>query len=226
MLSTAVVSFLLAASSVAAYTQAWTGGTAPYFLSIVGGVISSHFWTVSLTTFCRAIQIPGGQPSAAALESFPETSDTSVTWTVDIAAGTSISLSLKDSTGTIVYSDQVTIQAGTTTSCVGASSAASGSSTSAAAAGGSSSSAAAAGASSTTSKAASTGSSSAAAGSSSSSAASNAKTTSSSSGAATSGSSTTSSAAASSTSSTGAASGIVAPLTAVAAVALGAVALL
>ncbi|KAJ7781133.1 hypothetical protein B0H16DRAFT_608294 [Mycena metata] len=75
----------------------WTDGTAPYYVSI----------------------IPGGDTSASALETFASTSDTSLTWTVDIAAGTSIAVQLKDSTGTIAYSDAVTIQSGSDTSCVG-----------------------------------------------------------------------------------------------------------
>ncbi|KAJ7498812.1 hypothetical protein FB451DRAFT_11264 [Mycena latifolia] len=81
----------------------WSDGTAPYYLSI----------------------IPGGDTSSAALKSFDSTSDTSLTWTVDIAAGTSISLALKDSTGTVAYSDAVTIQTGSDTSCVSTSTAAS-----------------------------------------------------------------------------------------------------
>ncbi|KAJ7093112.1 hypothetical protein C8R44DRAFT_890885 [Mycena epipterygia] len=74
----------------------WSDGTAPYYLTI----------------------IPGGDTSSAALETFDSTSDTSVTWTVDIAAGTSITLAIKDSTGTIAYSDAVSIQTGSDTSCV------------------------------------------------------------------------------------------------------------
>jgi len=77
---------------------AWTGGTAPYFLSV----------------------IPGSQPGAAALETFPDQTGTSFTWSaVDIASGTSITIQLRDSTGTLAYTDAVTIQAGSTTSCVG-----------------------------------------------------------------------------------------------------------
>lgn len=87
----------------------WSGGQAPYFLSV----------------------IPGGQASAAPLKDFDQQSDTSETWTVDIPAGTSITLKLTDSTGNTVYSSPVTISEGSSTSCLnaagGASSAASGS---------------------------------------------------------------------------------------------------
>ncbi|GHJ87214.1 hypothetical protein NliqN6_3616 [Naganishia liquefaciens] len=112
----------------------WSGGQAPYFLSV----------------------IPGGQASAAALKDFGEQNDNSETWTVDLAAGTSITLKLTDSTGNTVYSSPVTIGEGTSTSCLnaaGSSSAASGSSAA------SSSTGAAAGASSAVSSAASSASS-------------------------------------------------------------------
>merc|ERR1712087_864188 len=95
----------------------WGDGSAPFYVSI----------------------IPGGQPSAAALENIPTQSGTSYTWMVDIDAGTSITVKVVDSTGAVNYSDQVTIQQGTTTDC-SASSASSGDSTPAAAAGSSSAS--------------------------------------------------------------------------------------
>ncbi|KIK63126.1 hypothetical protein GYMLUDRAFT_41445 [Collybiopsis luxurians FD-317 M1] len=74
----------------------WSDGTAPYYLSI----------------------IPGGETSSSALKTFDTTNSTSYTWTVDISAGTAITVELKDSTGTIAYSDEVTIQSGTDDSCV------------------------------------------------------------------------------------------------------------
>ncbi|KAM0753853.1 hypothetical protein T439DRAFT_285336, partial [Meredithblackwellia eburnea MCA 4105] len=67
-----------------------TPGTAPYYISI----------------------LPGGQVSAAALEQLPSTSSTNVIWTCDIAAGTSITFQVKDSTGIIAYSAPITVQAG------------------------------------------------------------------------------------------------------------------
>ncbi|KAJ3776068.1 hypothetical protein FB446DRAFT_842698 [Lentinula raphanica] len=81
----------------------WSDGTPPYYLSI----------------------LPGGEISASALKTFDSTNATQYTWTVDIAAGTAITVQLKDSTGTIAYSDQVTISSGTDTSCVSTSVAAS-----------------------------------------------------------------------------------------------------
>ncbi|KAI5479495.1 hypothetical protein MNV49_003437 [Pseudohyphozyma bogoriensis] len=107
----------------------WTGGTEPYYITV----------------------IPAGEPSETPYESFPTQTGTSYTWTVDIAAGLNVSLALKDSTGTSVYSSNVVIQAGSSTSCVNSTSSAATSSTTAAS--GSSSSAASG---TTTSAAAST----------------------------------------------------------------------
>ncbi|KAI5453406.1 hypothetical protein NCC49_005885 [Naganishia albida] len=88
----------------------WTGGQAPYFLSI----------------------IPGGQASAAALKDFGSQSDNQETWNVDLPAGTSITVKLTDSTGNTVYSSPVTIGEGSSTSCLNAAASGSGSSSAAA----------------------------------------------------------------------------------------------
>ncbi|EIN04805.1 hypothetical protein PUNSTDRAFT_92211 [Punctularia strigosozonata HHB-11173 SS5] len=74
----------------------WSDGTAPYFLSL----------------------LPGGQPSATPLESFDSTTSTSFTWTVNLPSGTSVTAQIKDSTGTIAYSDIFTIQSGSDSSCL------------------------------------------------------------------------------------------------------------
>ncbi|ORY34067.1 hypothetical protein BCR39DRAFT_463001 [Naematelia encephala] len=84
----------LTVSSPASLTQcqpaalSWSDGTAPYYVDI----------------------LPGGQPSATALENLGEQSGTSYTWTVNIAAGTSITVRVTDSTGVINYSSAVTIR--------------------------------------------------------------------------------------------------------------------
>ncbi|KAM0751471.1 hypothetical protein T439DRAFT_347347 [Meredithblackwellia eburnea MCA 4105] len=78
----------------------WSGGTAPYYLSV----------------------IPGGDPSGSILENLGTQTGTSYTWNVDLAPGTNITISLKDSTGTTVYTAAVVIQSGSSTSCVGSSS--------------------------------------------------------------------------------------------------------
>ncbi|KAG6842309.1 hypothetical protein C0991_010597 [Blastosporella zonata] len=63
--------------------------------------------------------LPGNQPTAQALLSFDQTSATSLTWTVNIAAGTSIGLDIRDSTGTVAQSAAFTVNPGTDSSCVG-----------------------------------------------------------------------------------------------------------
>ncbi|CAD6564557.1 MAG: hypothetical protein CYPHOPRED_004069 [Cyphobasidiales sp. Tagirdzhanova-0007] len=71
----------------------WSGGTQPYYVAI----------------------LPGGQASATALESFPEQTGDSYTWTVDLAAGQEVTFRVTDSTGAINYSSQVMIYAGSST---------------------------------------------------------------------------------------------------------------
>ncbi|WWC70246.1 uncharacterized protein I206_104196 [Kwoniella pini CBS 10737] len=75
---------------------AWNGGTAPYYLAV----------------------IPGGEPSAAALEDLGEQQGNSLTWTVNIASGQSITLKVTDSTGTVNYNQAVTIQSGSSSECL------------------------------------------------------------------------------------------------------------
>ncbi|TFK40370.1 hypothetical protein BDQ12DRAFT_772610 [Crucibulum laeve] len=75
----------------------WIGGTGPYFLSI----------------------LPGNQPGAAALVDLGRQDGNSVTWTVNVAAGTSLGLTIRDSSGATAQSAAFTPNAGTDTSCVG-----------------------------------------------------------------------------------------------------------
>ncbi|PPQ69323.1 hypothetical protein CVT25_005924 [Psilocybe cyanescens] len=78
--------------------------------------------------------LPGGQPGAAALLDFGQQTGTSLTWTVNITAGTSLGLVLRDSTGTVSQSAPFTVQSSSDTSCLNggssSSSSSSGSSTS------------------------------------------------------------------------------------------------
>ncbi|KAH9940988.1 hypothetical protein B0H21DRAFT_871247 [Amylocystis lapponica] len=60
----------------------WNGGVPPYYPAL----------------------IPPGQPGGQAIKQFPETNSTSLTWRVDLPAGTGFSISLTDSTGQTVYS--------------------------------------------------------------------------------------------------------------------------
>ncbi|GAA5880740.1 hypothetical protein JCM1840_007421 [Sporobolomyces johnsonii] len=104
------------------YLVSWSGGTAPYYVRVV----------------------PGGELAGTPLgylDSQP-TTDTSYTWTVNIAADTSITLTITDSTGNTQATAPVTIQAGSSTSCIGSSSSSAVASSSAASSSAASSSAA------------------------------------------------------------------------------------
>ncbi|GFZ45154.1 hypothetical protein JCM24511_02880 [Saitozyma sp. JCM 24511] len=75
----------------------WVGGTSPYILAA----------------------IPGGQVSAAALETIDASeTGTSTSWTVNLATGSYITLKLTDATGNIAYSSPLTVQAGSSSSCL------------------------------------------------------------------------------------------------------------
>ncbi|EPQ54064.1 hypothetical protein GLOTRDRAFT_139471 [Gloeophyllum trabeum ATCC 11539] len=82
----------------------WADGTAPYFLSLV----------------------PGGQPSATAIQQFPTQQGTSFSWSqVTLAPNTAFTIVLKDSTGAQAFSDIVTVQSGSDLSCLNGSTSAS-----------------------------------------------------------------------------------------------------
>ncbi|KAF7796639.1 hypothetical protein EIP86_007821 [Pleurotus ostreatoroseus] len=74
----------------------WSGGTPPYFLSLV----------------------PANQPAANPLEQFPVQQGTDLTWDVNLPAGTSFTTVIKDSTGQPNYSSEQTVEAGTDSSCL------------------------------------------------------------------------------------------------------------
>ncbi|KDQ15947.1 hypothetical protein BOTBODRAFT_277221 [Botryobasidium botryosum FD-172 SS1] len=64
--------------------------------------------------------IPANQVGAAAIETLGTLAAAGAfTWNVNLAAGTAITFQVKDATGVLGYSAAVTIQAGTSTSCVG-----------------------------------------------------------------------------------------------------------
>ncbi|GAA5836290.1 hypothetical protein JCM5353_005979 [Sporobolomyces roseus] len=96
------------------YLITFSGGQAPYII--------------------RANQ---GSSSSQVLETIAsDVTGTSYTWNVNLAAGTPVTLALSDASGQTVFADAVTVQAGSSTSCVGqsASSAAASSTSSGAAA--------------------------------------------------------------------------------------------
>ncbi|BGP58201.1 hypothetical protein JCM8202_004741 [Rhodotorula sphaerocarpa] len=96
------------------YQVNWSGGQGPYYVRVLKGTSNSDVIET----------LVAGQ------------SQTSYTWDVNVAAGTSVHLSVTDATGQTAASAPVTIQQGASTSCVGL--AASGSSASAQATGSSS----------------------------------------------------------------------------------------
>ncbi|KAJ3565329.1 hypothetical protein NP233_g7703 [Leucocoprinus birnbaumii] len=75
-----------------------------------------------LLSFCSPLNVisvlPGVKPTGTPLENLGTFTGDSFTWNVDIAAGTSIGLTLKDSTGAIAQSAPFTIQSSTDTSCL------------------------------------------------------------------------------------------------------------
>ncbi|BGP39415.1 hypothetical protein JCM10449v2_003357 [Rhodotorula kratochvilovae] len=79
------------------------GGQAPYTVSV----------------------LPGGQVAAAPLETLPPvTAPGTVTWLVDLPAGTEVTFAVRDAAGVLGYSAPITILPGTDDSCIGANSAA------------------------------------------------------------------------------------------------------
>ncbi|KAM0751472.1 hypothetical protein T439DRAFT_355391 [Meredithblackwellia eburnea MCA 4105] len=75
----------------------WSGGSAPYWVSIVRG----------------------NSNGKDILFQFPSTQSTSVTWIVNMTAGTNVGLGIRDKSGTLNYSDAVTVQNGTSSDCIG-----------------------------------------------------------------------------------------------------------
>ncbi|KAJ3507014.1 hypothetical protein NLJ89_g6537 [Agrocybe chaxingu] len=90
----------------------WTGGTPPYFLVRRNAdfVIGSTLTSPSL--------LPGNEPSANAILDFGTLTTTQLSWNVNITAGTSLGLTLRDSTGAISQSAPFTVQSGSDTSCL------------------------------------------------------------------------------------------------------------
>ncbi|TXT14770.1 uncharacterized protein COLE_00963 [Cutaneotrichosporon oleaginosum] len=74
----------------------WTGGKPPYWVSA----------------------LPGGEPGGVPLKDWGQQTGTELTWTVDLPAGTSISMQVKDSNGAINYAQAVSVRAGSDTKCL------------------------------------------------------------------------------------------------------------
>jgi len=80
------------------YLVAWSGGTGPYTVRVFP---AGNIGTTPLATLVTG------------------TSANTLTWTVNLAAGTGVTLAVTDATGTTIPSASVNIQAGSSTSCVG-----------------------------------------------------------------------------------------------------------
>lgn len=74
----------------------WSGGFAPYYVFIV----------------------PGSDPDGPILEDLGEQDDTNVTWRVNLSAGTSVVLAIRDSEAVSIQSDAVQIRNSTDSSCL------------------------------------------------------------------------------------------------------------
>ncbi|KAL7008549.1 hypothetical protein EMMF5_001811 [Cystobasidiomycetes sp. EMM_F5] len=75
--------------------------------------------------------LPGGQAQAAALVTLPtQNSGSQYTWTVNVPAGTNVTVSITDGTGAVNYAYPTVVQAGSSNSCLSSSAIVSQSSTS------------------------------------------------------------------------------------------------
>ncbi|KAL5634669.1 hypothetical protein ACGC1H_002644 [Rhizoctonia solani] len=74
-------------------------------------------WNASNTPVYISI-IPGGNASAPALMDLGQQSGTSMTWSVNITSGTSITFRIVDKLGTNAYSAPLTIQSSSNSSCI------------------------------------------------------------------------------------------------------------
>ncbi|KAG1805002.1 uncharacterized protein HD556DRAFT_1437159 [Suillus plorans] len=98
----------------------WSGGTAPYFL--VGDVLLT--WLSGIDPqrilFCYLLHrgnnfvsiLPGATPNGAAVENLGQQNSTSVTWVCNVQSGTSLGLTLRDSTGLTAQSAPFTVNPG------------------------------------------------------------------------------------------------------------------
>jgi len=107
-------SFILTAASLLAAASAALALKIESPPSIIQGQPVQIAWSEGAAGDIFLSVIPGGDPSAAALVSFPTQNGASgtFTWTPELDPGTSITLKAVDSTGVNAYSSPVTIQAG------------------------------------------------------------------------------------------------------------------
>ncbi|KAH7889352.1 hypothetical protein F5I97DRAFT_515248 [Phlebopus sp. FC_14] len=91
----------------------WSGGTSPYNLEYV---LLNVLFNIVLSPSCSVV--PGDDPTGPPIECLGEQTGQSYTWVVNLAAGTSASLTLKDSEGALAQSAPFIVQPSTSTSCL------------------------------------------------------------------------------------------------------------
>ncbi|KAG1886977.1 hypothetical protein F4604DRAFT_1225027 [Suillus subluteus] len=99
---------------------AWSGGTAPYYLvsnTLVTWLSVIDPRRILFYFLLHRASYPGASPNGVALENLGEQNSTSVTWICNIASGTSLGLTLRDSTGLTAQSAPFTVNPGSSTSC-------------------------------------------------------------------------------------------------------------
>ncbi|WVQ78306.1 hypothetical protein IAT38_000391 [Cryptococcus sp. DSM 104549] len=84
----------------------------PVSLSWSGGSGSPYYLAIN----------KGGDSTSAALENLDSADSSPVTWTVNLASGTNVTIKVTDASGNIAYSSPVVIQAGSSSSCLTSSS--------------------------------------------------------------------------------------------------------
>ncbi|KAL4074910.1 hypothetical protein V8B97DRAFT_1647819 [Scleroderma yunnanense] len=62
--------------------------------------------------------LPGADPTGTAIENLGQQNSTSLTWVCNIASGTSLGLTLRDSTGLVAQTAPFTVNPGSSTSCL------------------------------------------------------------------------------------------------------------
>ncbi|KAI6039905.1 hypothetical protein EDC04DRAFT_2867889 [Pisolithus marmoratus] len=91
------------------------GALAQFTINTPSNVVECEPTLLTWTGGTRDI-LPGSTPNGTPLENLGQQNSTSVTWVCNIQAGTSIGLTLRDSTGAVVQSAPFTVVAGCDTS--------------------------------------------------------------------------------------------------------------
>ncbi|KAF5359293.1 hypothetical protein D9756_003416 [Leucocoprinus leucothites] len=108
-----LLSLLLAAGALAQQMTINTPSAAPTL-----SLANLFYWAGMEELLLTSCVLPGSDPSGQALVNFPQQNGTSVTWLVNIQAGTSIGLTLRDNTGLTAQSAAFTVNPGSDTSCL------------------------------------------------------------------------------------------------------------